>query len=105
MSKAVDRSKAEKSLKKKGFRQETKGDHIYYYHEFEGLETSVKTKISHSKKYRDIGADNLSSMKSQLKLNSLEDTVRFLECPMTEKEYLDILREKGFVDMSDEFKK
>ena len=44
-------------------------------------------------------------MKSQLKLNSLEDTIRFLECPMTEKEYLDILREKGFFEVSDEFEK
>ena len=61
MSKTVDRVKPQKSLKKKGFRQETKGDHIYYYHEFDGCETSVQTKISHSKKYRDIGADTLST--------------------------------------------
>jgi len=105
MSKAVDRNEAEKSLKKKGFREETKGDHIYYYHEHEGRETSIKTKVSHSKKYRDIGPDNLLSMKNQLKLNNLDETVRFLECPLTATDYLDILRKKGFLDMSDEFKK
>jgi hypothetical protein len=47
----------------------------------------------------------MSSSAPTLKLNSLEDTVRFLECPMTEKEYLDILREKGFLDISDDLQK
>ena len=79
----VDRKQAEKSLKGKGFQRDKKGDHIFFYHYFEGVETGIKTYVSHSKKYRDIGPDNLESMRRQLRLESRNSLIQLLECPMS----------------------
>ena len=65
MTKNVDRNEAEKSLRNKGFRLEKDHDHIFYYHEYRGRETGIKTKFSHSKKMKDIGGEILSSMKKR----------------------------------------
>ncbi|MCX5861281.1 MAG: hypothetical protein NTW27_04045 [Deltaproteobacteria bacterium] len=101
MTKNVDRNEAEKSLRNKGFRLEKDHDHIFYYHEYRGRETGIKTKFSHSKKMKDIGGEILSSMKKQLRLNTLDEIVRFLECPMSEDEYLAVLKASRFPGLDD----
>ena len=72
--------------------------HIYFIHEYNGNKTGVATFISHSKKLKDISGSLLNSIKSQLMLNSIKDTVDFLNCPMDEKAYNKILFEKGFLE-------
>lgn len=94
----VDRKIAETSLCAKGFRRDKSKDHIFFYHVYQGQESGVKTFVSHSAKYKDIGPDNLKSMKTQLKLRSVQETKALLECPMSESDYNEHLSEAGFLD-------
>ncbi len=96
----VDRKAAEVSLSAKGFRRDKSKDHIYFYHEYKGQESGIKTFVSHSAKYKDIGPDNLKSMTRQLKLQSLKETKDLLECPMSESDYNKHLLETGQLERS-----
>ena len=77
-----------------GFKKKKSGHHIYFHHEYNGVETGIKTYISHSAKQRDIAGDLLSSMRKQLKLDSMKETVALIKCPMDKKEYERILIER-----------
>ena len=94
----VSKAEVEKGLSKKGFRKEKSSHHIYFHHEYEGVETGVNTYISHSSKQKDIAGDLLSSMKKQLKLDSTKDAVDLIKCPMDKEQYEKILIDKGIFD-------
>jgi hypothetical protein len=94
----VDRKIAEKSLSSKGFVCDKSGDHVVYYHEYNGKETGIKTYFSHSLAYKDIGPDNLKKMQSQLKLESVRDVRGLLECPMSKTQYERHLKESGVLN-------
>jgi hypothetical protein len=93
----VDRRVAEESLQKKGFRGDRSKDHVHYYHQLDGRETGIKTWVSHSSKYKDIGPDNLKSMSRQLKLETTKQVEDLLKCPMTAEEYIAFLRGKNLL--------
>ncbi len=90
----VSRADIKKNLPQKGFKKKKSGHHIYFHHEYNGIETGIKTYISHSAKQRDIAGDLLSSMRKQLRLDSMKETVALIKCPMDKKEYEKILIEK-----------
>jgi hypothetical protein len=71
----------QKNLPQKDFKKKS-GHHIYSHHEYNG----IKTYISHSAKQRDIAGDLLSSMRKQLRLDSMKQTVALIICPMDKKE-------------------
>ena len=79
----------------KGFRKKDSTHHIYFHHEFNGKETGPYTYVSHSKQKKDISEKLLLSMKKQLRLDSISQTVELLKCPMSEETYNSILRDKG----------
>ena len=91
----VDRSKIERSLRKKGFRKDPAGHHVYFYHEYAGKKTGVKTFLSHSKKAKDISGDLLEKMKRQLRLDTTKEAVDLFECPMGGDEFNAIMIRKG----------
>ena len=91
----VDRSDIEKNLPRKGFYQKRSGDHIYFYHTYKGRETGIKTKLSHSKKVKDIADDLLTKMRKQLWLDINKQFVELVECPMSKAEYNSFLNQKG----------
>jgi hypothetical protein len=93
----VDRKGAEESLKRKGFRKDKSSDHIFFYHKIGEKDTGIKTYVSHSKKYKDIGPDNLESMRKQLKLDHKRQVIDLLECPMSGERYNEILMDKGLL--------
>jgi hypothetical protein len=93
----VDRKLAEKSLQAKGFVRDKSADHLYFFHIFQGQETGIKTYVSHSKKYRDIGPDILESMRRQLKLTNRRQAIDLLQCPMSGQEYIDFLISEGIL--------
>jgi len=97
----VDRKRAEQSLKDKGFRLDKSLDHPYFFHYYQGKETGIKTYVSHSKRYKDIGPDNLESMRRQLKLATKGQVKNLLECPLSEEEYNTYLIENGHIDSAD----
>lgn len=93
----VDRTKAERSLNKKGFCKNKSGDHIYYHHEFNGQRTGVSTKVSHTKKLKDISGDLLLCMRKQLCLDTNMQAINLLNCSMGKDEFNTIMKEKGIL--------
>jgi hypothetical protein len=98
----VDRKLAEKSLQAKGFIKDKSRGHPYFFHYYEGKETGIKTYVSHSAKYRDIGPDNIENMRRQLKLQTRRQTIDLLECPMSEADYIDHLVANGSLNSNEE---
>lgn len=90
------------NLPKKGFRKNKSGDHIYFYHEWNGRETGAYTKISHTKKMKDIGGGLLTAMKLQLKLEANKQVVDLVTCPMSKEEYLEWLVEQRVFSPGDQ---
>jgi hypothetical protein len=90
----VNRSEISKNLPKKGFRKEPSGHHIYFYHEYNGLETGVCTYISHSAKQKDVSGDFLLSMRKQLRLESIKEAVDLIKFPIDKEEFNRILIER-----------
>lgn len=89
----VTRAAILRNLPKKGFRKES-GHHIYFYHEYNGMETGAYTYISHSAKQKDISGDLLLSMRKQLKLQTTREAVDPIKCPIDKEEFNRILIEK-----------
>ena len=89
----VTRAAILRNLPKKGFRKES-GHHIYFYHEYKGMETGAYTYISHSAKQKDVSGDLLLSMRKQLKLETTREAVDLIECPIDKEEFNRILIER-----------
>lgn len=92
----MDRKLINSVLCKKGFTSDTSKDHVRYIHMFNGKETGIHTKMSHGTKYKRIDDNLLSKMKGQLKLDRSEDFRNLINCSMTEDNYIEFLRNKGF---------
>lgn len=90
----IDRKTIESSLKKKGFVEEGR-DHRYFYHEVDGKRTGPYTFTSRGSSYKTYGDTLLKRMRFQLRLDSMVQVRRLLECPMDGEEYNSILRRKG----------
>jgi hypothetical protein len=90
----IDRKQIETSLQKKGFVQEG-GDHRYFYHEVNGKRTGAFAYTSRGSGYKTYDDNLLSAMKKELRLDSLNQARRLLECPMDGEEYNTILKQKG----------
>jgi predicted RNA binding protein YcfA (HicA-like mRNA interferase family) len=86
----------QRSLPDKGFSRE-EGDHIYFSFVHEGKDCGISTYISHGE--REIGDSLISRMARQVKL-SKQDFVRLVGCPMDHGEYVETLKEQGFLPPS-----
>jgi hypothetical protein len=98
----LDRSNLETNLPRKGFRKNPSGDHVYFHLERGGLETGVYTKVSHTKKHRDISGGILTAIRKQLHLEMNQQVADLVRCPMTREEYLAILIASGVIPPDDE---
>ena len=87
----VARAEISRNLPKKGFRKVKSGHHIYFYHEYKGMETGAYTYISHSAKQKDISGDLLLSIRKQLRLESAREAVDLIKCPIDKEEFNRIL--------------
>ena len=90
----VTRAAISKNLPKKGFLKEESGHHIYFYHEYKGMETGAYTYISHSAKQKDVSGDLLLSMRKQLNLETIREAVDLIKCPINKQEFNRILIER-----------
>jgi len=86
----IDKSKITKSLLKKGFRQ-SENDHHNFRFYYKGKVTSIRTKLSHGSDYKTYGDNLIGQMKKQLKFQNTKETMEFLRCSLSEKEYIKIL--------------
>ena len=79
---------------KKGFVEDNR-DHKYFYHEVEGKRTGAYTFTSRGSGYKSYGDALLKRMRIQLRLNSMNDVKRLLECPMDGEEYNVVLKKNS----------
>ena len=73
-----------RALKKKGFLENTKRDHIWYTYYRNGKKTSINTKISHGVNEIDDGL--LGKMARQMRL-SRHDFDEFVACHLSQDDY------------------
>ena len=79
------------ALRSKGFWRDSSGDHIYYFFG----DTHIKTKMSHGTSGDSLGVQLISAMAKQLHLTK-KQFLELIDCPLDEKGYREILRDKGF---------
>ncbi len=92
----IERKMIESSLSSKGFvREDT--HHKYFYHEYQGKKTGVYTYTSHGSGYKTYSVNLLNMMKKQLKLETNRQVSDLFMCPLTEEDYNQISRDKGFI--------
>jgi len=83
----------EKSLQKKGFMLDTRGDHRFlFYKSMDGKTSPIRTKTSHGAK--EIGNSLLGQMAKQCGL-SLPQFSELVDCRLNQENYENILRATG----------
>jgi hypothetical protein len=92
----LDKNKALKNLKKKGFSiaKHKSVDHHYLEFFYEGRYI-LYTKISHGSK-KDLEDHLIKQMSDQCKLSKF-DFAEFVNCTLSQERYIDILVEKGYI--------
>lgn len=83
-----------RSLKKKGFVENTNKHHVYLHLYYKGKRTNVYTYCSHGASSDDVRHGVASSMKCQLGLDSRKQLEDLINCPMSAETYLMLLQEK-----------
>jgi predicted RNA binding protein YcfA (HicA-like mRNA interferase family) len=89
---SLDAKKTQQSLLKKGF-VKLEGDHHYYLFYHDG-KLITKTKLSHNE--QDIGDGLISKMYKQCQLNK-NQFFDLINCPLDKDEYIELLKQKGFL--------
>ncbi len=92
----LDAKKTYQNLLSKGFKA-VKGDHKYLEYYFNG-KFILHTKISHGEK--ELQDFHIGMMKRQCKLEKTE-FIDLANCPLSESEYLEILKKNGIISASD----
>lgn len=90
----LEKNKAYKNLKKKGFEDSTdhSNDHKYLEFFYEG-KMILYTKLSHGSK-KDLDNYLIKQMSSQCKLTK-QQFADLVNCPLSEEAYIEILRKSG----------
>ncbi|WP_158798342.1 type II toxin-antitoxin system HicA family toxin [Pedobacter sp. L105] len=87
----------EKALLKKGFISNEESHHKYYILHYDGKKTDIYTYLSHSKRTEDYGTNLMQKIKQQLRFNNTRSAERFLDCPMTQNEYIEMLKQSNSI--------
>lgn len=94
---AVELKAIEKSLPKKGFVKIDQRKHRYFHHEIDGKRTGLYMFVSRGSAHRTIDDSLLKSMKQQLGLDSSSQVRDLFLCPISGKDYVQILKAKNLV--------
>jgi len=89
MGKGLKVRTAIESLLAKGFQEERKTKHQFYFYYFNGKQTKINTHFSHGAN-EDIGEELLKRIKVNLLLNSQNEAFKFLSCEMNEEQFNNI---------------
>jgi len=92
----VPRNQIEKALSAKGFRLK-ESHHRFYYFYYENKITSIRTKVSRGSSHKDYNDILLKQIQHQLKFDTKEQLFQFLQCPLKEEDYVQLLKEKGLI--------
>ncbi|GAH49896.1 unnamed protein product [marine sediment metagenome] len=89
--------KIEKAFRQKGLTAKEASGHRKWMFLYKGKYTGIFTKVSRGPKYKMIDDSNLGKMSKQLKFLMLSDFKDFVECPITQEMYLDLLKEQNYI--------
>ncbi|OQA17299.1 MAG: hypothetical protein BWY64_02147 [bacterium ADurb.Bin363] len=78
----------EKALLKKGFQEYTTHHKMFLFY-WKGKKTDIRTRISHGEK--DFDDSLLNQRKKQIKLNTKQQIIDFINCPMSKEYYINFL--------------
>ena len=81
----------EKTLLKKGFKVDEDNHHKYYQLYKDGKKTDIYTYLSHGKSSEDYWVKLMQAIKKQLRFTDTKLAEKFLDCPMTQLEYIEML--------------
>lgn len=95
----IERRKMERALARKGFVEE-ESHHRYFYHEHNGKRSGAYTYTSRGKAYKTYGVALLKRIRSELKLDSIQQVMDLFKCPMSASDYNDVLRGKSLLPPS-----
>lgn len=85
-------------LERKGFvLHPDKHHHQFYCLHHNGKKQAIKTYFSHGK--REYDSNLMSIIKKQLKFTDTETAERFLDCPMTKEQYIEMLVAIGHISV------
>lgn len=85
---------AKTALLGKGFQARKGSDHDRFFLYVDGRKTGIHTKFSRGAKVREIPPDILRKMQRQLYLDSMQELVDLLTCPMDGEQYLALLSQR-----------
>ena len=89
-----DSRKIRQNLLKKGFKEEQGAKHILYVLVYNGKERNARTFMNRNN--QDIDDNLILSMSKELHLEK-QDFLDLIDCPMPEKEYIKILKDKNLL--------
>ena len=91
---ALAKRKVKAALRKKGFDENKKKDHIYFYHRWEstGNLSGIWTRVSHGSRPKDLPKGLASEMAKQVKLSN-RDFERLVSCDMDQDKYEKVVKE------------
>ena len=84
-----------KVLKKKGFTENKDSHHSQYHLVVDGKKTTIKTYLSHGPGSKDYGTRLMAEVKKQLGFEDTKLAEKFLDCPMSEAQYIEMLEGLG----------
>ena len=93
----IPRRKLERALSQKGFQCEEGHNHRKWFFYYQGRRTQIFTIISRGRGYKDYGNELLNKVKIQLRLDSIKQLIDLVNCPMTETDYMNHLRQQGIL--------
>jgi hypothetical protein len=87
-----------KALLKKGFRKEAKHHEMFWFYA-DGMKTAIRTRFSHGAK--ECGSFLQGEIRKQMGLENPREFDEFIDCQMTEKAYLELLVDRGRIEIDD----
>ena len=90
-----DPRKVRQNLLKKGFVEVQGAKHVFYDFTPDGALTEIRTFMSRNN--QDLNNTLLSAMKNQLGFDSMRDFLDLIDCPMSEEDYIRILKGKNLL--------
>ena len=92
---ALAKRKVKGALRKKGFDENEKKDHIYFYHRWksDGILSGIWTRVSHGSRPKDLPKGLVGEMAKQVRLSS-KDFRRLVSCDMDRDEYEKVAKER-----------
>jgi len=89
----MKKRKIASALTKKGFHSEERSDHTFFILYVNGTKTPIYTKLGRGSK--GLKKSLISAIRKQLKFRDMEGLQGFVDCPITEEEYVAMLRRNG----------